>query len=238
MELNDDNIPESKKKELLDMAYNVLPEGADYDVFSENTSKEVKSSLLYNDISSKPPEKLHKEKQKNEDEQKGSSANYDMFAENAGLNINSTKPINREYLYAIYKGGIEFSEDTVRMTRSDYIAKYNKVNEYYDSEKKKCQKNLLWALLITAFCVAVVSFLRVLLTSFEVNMVTQYLYRILFGLRVGAIVATLVVSGFFFASSIRGIKNTEKSRQKAISRLEQRKQELMVLGLYDLSNES
>lgn len=236
MGLNDDNIPESKKKELLDMAYNIVPEGADYDVFSENTTKEVNPSLLYNDISLKQPEKIQKENPKNEVEQKDGSEIHDMFAENADLNPEPAKPINREYLDRLYKGGIEFSEDRILMTRSDYIADYNRINEYYDVEKEKCKMNFLWASLVTAFGVAVVFFLRALLTSFEINIATQYLYMLLFGLRLGAIVATLVVSGFLFASSIKGIKKTEKSRQKAIVRLEQRKQELMVLGLYDLSN--
>lgn len=249
MGLNDDNIPESKKKELLDMAYNVLPEGADYDVFSENKSKEVNPTLLYDDISLKPPKTLQKNRYENEQNQKNeckqennlnqpeiSNEAYDLFAENAVLTPEPAKPINREYLGVLYKGGIEFSEDTVRMNRSDYIAEYNKINEYYDGEKKKCKKNFLWASIITAFGVAVVSFLRVLLTSFEINVATQYLYMLLFGLRLGAITATLVVSGFLFASSIKSIKGAEKSRQKAIDKLEQRKQELMVLGLYDLSN--
>lgn len=36
MELNDDNTPDIKKKELV---YNIVPEGAEYDVFSENTTE-------------------------------------------------------------------------------------------------------------------------------------------------------------------------------------------------------
>lgn len=236
MGLHDDNIPESKKKELLDMAYNIVPEGAEYDVFSENASKEVKPTLLYDDIYSEPLKKVRKEKPKNDSEQKDGSADYDMFAENTDLNPDPKNSVTREYFDRLYKGGIDLPEDTIIMTRSDYIADYNRINEYYDAEKEKCKMNFLWASIITAFGVAVVFFLRVLLTSFEINIATQYLYMLLFGLRLGAIVATLVVSGFLFSSSIKGIKKTEKSRQKAIDRLEQRKQELMILGLYDLSN--
>lgn len=236
MDVTENNIPENENSDLYKIAYNIVPDGADYDVFSENTSKEVKPSLLYNDISSDLPEKVHKEERKNEDEQKDGSEDYDMFAENADLNPAPAKPINREYLDRLYKDGIEISEDTILMTRSDYIAEYNKINEYYDAEKQKCKKNFLWSAIITAFGVAVSYFLRVLLTSFEINMVTQYLFRILFGLRLGAITATLVVSVFLLTSSIKSIKNAEKSRQKSIDRLEQRKQELMILGLYDLSN--
>lgn len=236
MGLNDDNIPESKKKELLDMAYNVLPEGADYDVFSENRSKEVKPTLLYNDISSEPPEKVRKEKQKNESEQKDGSENNDMFAENADLNPELAKPINREYLDTLYKGGIGFSEDTIRMTRSAYVAEYNKINEYYDGEKKKCIKSFLWALFIAVFGVALLNFIELLQVNIEIDLQTKHLFMLLSGLKCGVIVSAAVVSGFFFAGAVKSVKNAEKSRQKAIDRLEQRKQEFMILGLYDTAN--
>lgn len=239
MGLTNDNIPEGKKKELLDMAYNILPEGADYDVFSENTSKEVKPSLLYNDISLKPSEKVHKEKPKNESEQKDGSENHDMFAENADLNPAPAKPINREYLDRLYKGGIEISEDTILMTRSDYIADYNRINEYYDGEKKKCKKNFLGVAIIFAFGIAVLYIIELLQLNTPVEIVPRVvnpIYRILNGIRAGVFVANPIVSGFFFISTIKSMKNIKKSRKKAIDRLEQRKQELMILGLYDLSN--
>lgn len=239
MGLNDDNIPEGKKKELLDMAYNIVPEGADYDVFSENTSNEIKPTLLYNDISLKPPEKVRKEKPKNESEQKDGSETHDMFAENADLNPAPAKPINREYLDRLYKGGIEFAEDTILMTRSDYIADYNRINEYYDGEKKKCKKNLLGVAIIFVFGIAVLHIIELLQLNTPVEIVPRVInpiYRILNGLRAGVFVANPIVSGFFLTSTIKSIKNIKKSRKKALDKLEQRKQELMILGLYDLSN--
>lgn len=238
MDVTENNIPENENSDLYKIAYNIVPDGADYDVFSENT-KTVNPALLYNDIPSERAENVQKSPQAEQKEKIGQDSggmDYDVFSENADLNPAPAKPINREYLDRLYKDGIEMSEDTILMTRSDYIAEYNRINEYYDAEKQKCKKNFLWSAIITAFGVAVAYFLRVLLTSFEINMVTQYLFRILFGLRLGAITATLVVSFFFLTSSIKSIKNAEKSRQKSIDRLEQRKQELMILGLYDLSN--
>lgn len=252
MGLTNDNIPEGKKKELLDMAYNILPEGADYDVFSENASKEVKPTLLYNDISSEPPKKLREIRQKNECKQENerkkennlnkpeiSNGAYDMFAENADLNPAPAKPINREYLDRLYKGGIEISEDTILMTRSDYIADYNRINEYYDGEKKKCKKNFLGVAIIFAFGIAVLYIIELLQLNTPVEIVPRVvnpIYRILNGIRAGVFVANPIVSGFFFISTIKSMKNIKKSRKKAIDRLEQRKQELMILGLYDLSN--
>lgn len=239
MGLTDDNIPESKKKELLDMAYNIVPEGADYDVFSENASKEVKPTLLYSDISLKPPEKVRKERPKNESEQKDGSEIHDMFAENADLNPEPAKPINREYLDRLYKGGIEFSENTILMTRSDYIADYNRINEYYDSEEKKCKKNLLGVAIIFAFGIAVLHIIELLQLNTPVEILPNVInpvYRILNGLRAGVFVANPIVSGFFLTSTIKSIKKIKKSRKNALDKLEQRKQELMILGFYDLSN--
>lgn len=239
MDVTENNIPENENSDLYKIAYNIVPDGAEYDVFSENTSKEIKPSLLYNDISSELPEKVHKEERKNEDEQKDGSEDYDMFAENADLNPAPAKPINREYLDRLYKDGIEMSEDTILMTRSDYIAEYNKINEYYDSEKKKCKKSLLWVAVIFAFGIAVLYIIELLqlTVAFEiVPRVINPIYRILNGIRAGVFVANPVVCGFFLTSAIKSIKNAEKSRQKSIDRLEQRKQELMILGLYDLSN--
>lgn len=239
MGLHDDNIPESKKKELLDMAYNIVPEGAEYDVFSENASKEVKPTLLYDDIYSEPLKKVRKEKPKNDSEQKDGSEIHDMFAENTDLNPDPKNSVTREYLDRLYKGGIELPEDTIIMTRSDYIADYNRINEYYDGEKKKCKKNILGAVIIFAFGIAVLHIIELLQLNTPVEIVPGVInpiYRILNGIRAGVFVANPIVSGFFLTSAIKSIKNIKKSRKKALDRLEQRKQELMILGLYDTAN--
>ena len=55
MEQNNENSPESRQKELLDLAYNIVPEGAEYDVFSENTSKEIKPAINFGIFSPLPP---------------------------------------------------------------------------------------------------------------------------------------------------------------------------------------
>lgn len=229
MSINDDNnIPESKKQELLDMAYNILPGGAEYDVFSENIS-EIKPSLLYDDIQ---PQKAPKEERHDNEP-------HDMFAENEGNVKSPEQNLNREYLNVLYQGGIDLSKDDIRLTRSDYIADYNRINEYYYGEKKKCKKNFLGVAIIFAFGIAVLYIIELLQLNTPVEIVPRVvnpIYRILNGIRAGVFVANPIVSGFFFISTIKSMKNIKKSRKKAIDRLEQRKQELMILGLYDLSN--
>lgn len=232
MEQNNENIPESRQKELLDLAYNIVPEGAEYDVFSENTSKEIKPTLLYDNISVNNTEKAdtNAEKDKANDLPKD-EIKYDVFSENPDTNPEPSKPVNREYLDRLYNGEVDFSEIQVRMTRSDYIAEYNRINEHCNKEIKKILKNFLWATLIVAFSIFTIRFMIFLQTNLG-----EFIYMIFNGLKLGAITAIIVVSTFFILSTVKSIKKAKETQRKALERLEQRKEELMVLGLYDTAN--
>ena len=237
MEQNNKSSPESRQKELLDLAYNIVPEGAEYDVFSENTSKEIKPTLLYDDISVNNTEKAdtNAEKEKADDLPKD-EIEYDMFSENIDTNPEPSKPVNREYLDNLYTGGIDISDAEIRMTRSDYIAEYNRINEHDKKEKRKCKINFFCTMLIAAFGISVIHIIKLLQINLDIDAQTKYLYMILNGLRFGAIVATPIISGFLLVSSIKSIKKAKETQRKALERLEQRKEELMVLGLYDTAN--
>lgn len=232
MEQNNENIPESRQKELLDLAYNIVPEGAEYDVFSENTSKEIKPTLLYDNISVNNTEKAdtNAEKEKTNDLPKD-EGEYDVFSENPDTNPEPSKPVTREYLNRLYNGEVDFSETQVRMTRSDYIAEYNRINEHCNKEIKKILKNFLWATLIVAFSIFTIRFMIFLQTNLG-----EFIYMIFNGLKLGAITAIIVVSTFFILSTVKSIKKAKETQRKALERLEQRKEELMVLGLYDTAN--
>lgn len=232
MEQNNENIPESRQKELLDLAYNIVPEGAEYDVFSENTSKEIKPTLLYDNISVNNTEKAdtNAEKEKTNDLPKD-EIKYDVFSENPDTNPEPSKPVTREYLNRLYNGEVDFSETQVRMTRSDYIAEYNRINEHCNKEIKKILKNFLWATLIVAFSIFTIRFMIFLQTNLG-----EFIYMIFNGLKLGAITAIIVVSTFFILSTVKSIKKAKETQRKALERLEQRKEELMVLGLYDTAN--
>lgn len=223
---------ESRQPELLDLAYNIVPEGAEYDVFSENTSKEIKPSLLYDNISVNNTEKAdtNAEKEKTNDLPKD-EIKYDVFSENPDTNPEPSKPVTREYLDILYNGEVDFSEIQVRMTRSDYIAEYNRINEHCNKEIKKILKNFLWATLIVAFSIFTIRFMIFLQTNLG-----EFIYMIFNGLKLGAITAIIVVSTFFILSTVKSIKKAKETQRKALERLEQRKEELMVLGLYDTAN--
>lgn len=234
MEQNNENIPESRQKELLDLAYNIVPEGAEYDVFSENTSKEIKPTLLYDDIPVNKAEKKNENSEASQgkaDDLPKDEIEYDVFSENPVTNPEPPKPVTREYLDSLYTGGIDISDAEIRMTRSDYIAEYNRINEHCNKEIKKILKNFLWATLIVAFSIFTIRFMIFLQTNLG-----EFIYMIFNGLKLGAITAIIVVSTFFILSTVKSIKKAKETQRKALERLEQRKEELMVLGLYDTAN--
>ncbi len=234
MEPNDKSSPENRQKELLDLAYNIVPEGAEYDVFSENTATEIKPALLYDDIAVNKVEKSNENTeapQEKADDLPNNKIEYDVFSENPVTNPEPKKPVTREYLDRLYKGEVDFSETQVRMTRSDYIADYNRINEHYHKEIEKILKNCLWAAFIVAFAVFVIRFMIFLQTNLG-----EFIYMIFNGLKFGAITAIIVVSAFFILSTLKSIKKAKETQRKALERLEQRKEELMVLGLYDTAN--
>lgn len=234
MEPNDKSSPENRQKELLDLAYNKVPEGAEYDVFSENTSKEIKPTLLYDDFPVNKDEKKNENAeapQEKSDDLTKDEIEYDVFSENPDTNPEPSKPVTREYLNRLYNGEVDFSETQVRMTRSDYISDYNRINEHYNEEIKKILKNFLWAALIVAFSIFTIRFMIFLQTNLG-----EFIYMIFNGLKLGAITAIIVVSTFFILSTVKSVKKAKETQRKALERLEQRKEELMVLGLYDTAN--
>lgn len=239
MEQNNENSPESRQKELFDLAYNIVPEGAEYDVFSENTSKEIKPTLLYDNIPVNKAEKKNENSEASQgkaDDLPKDEFEYDVFSENPVTNPEPPKPVTREYLDRLYNGEVDFSETQALMTRSDYIAEYNRINEHDKKEKRKCKINFFCTMLIAAFGISVIHIIKLLQINLDIDAQTQYLYMILNGLRFGAIVATPIISGFLLVSSIKSVKKAKETQRKALERLEQRKEELMVLGLYDTAN--
>ena len=188
--------------------------------------------MLYDDISVNNTEKADtNEKNEKANDLPKDEIEYDMFSENIDTNPEPSKPVTREYLDRLYTGGIEISDAEIRMTRSDYIAEYNKINEHYNKEIKKILKNFLWAAFIIAFSIFILYFIIFLQTNLG-----QIIYIIFNGLKFGAITAMITVSAFFILSTVKSIKKAKETQKKALERLEQRKNEFMVLGLYDTAN--
>lgn len=254
MDENKNDVSENMNDDLSKIAYNIVPEGADYDVFSENVKSSEKGVLLHSEISS-PTCKSKSKTESSESEQESGGASsaeskgknaiesaddssensgmeYDVFSENTIPNSDSKKPINREYLDRIYDGGLEFSEDTILMTRSDYISAYNRIEENYREAKQEILKDCLSVSLVAAFSVILFNFLTYLRNNIMSFVVTNVLTMAVIACRLGSI----ILCAFLVISLIKKYIKAKKARQKSLDLLERKKKDLMLLGLYDLSN--
>ncbi len=252
MDINENGVPEKMGADLSDIAYNKVPEGAEYDVFSENIKNSEKGVILYSEIYS-PNGKSKIETERSEAEQKSgnpssaesksasenseavqenSGMEYDVFSENADLNPAPKRPINREYLDGIYNGGLEIPEETILMKRSDYIAAYNKVEENYREAKKETLKDCLVVLLIAVFFVILNNFLSYLHNNIMSFVVTNVLTMAV----IACEISSKIICALLVISLIKKYVKAKKARQKSLDLLERKKQDLMLMGLYDLSN--
>lgn len=254
MDINENGVSENMNDDLSKIAYNIVPEGADYDVFSENVKNSEKGVLLYSEISS-PTCKSKSETESSESEQESGGASstesksknaiegaddssensgmeYDVFSENTIPNSDSKKPISREYLDRIYDGGLEFSEDTILMKRSDYISEYNRIEENYRETIKETLKDFLIVLLVAVFFLILYNFLKYLHANISSVVVTNVLTMAVIACQLGSI----ILCAFLVISLIKKYIKAKKARQKSLDLLERKKKDLMLLGLYDLSN--
>lgn len=252
MDINENGISENMNDDLSKIAYNIVPEGADYDVFSENVKSSEKGVLLYSDISSADTAntKASAERQQesgsassaeiksksasesSENEQENVGMEYNVFSENADLNPIPKREINREYLDRIYDGGIEIPEGTILMTRSDYISSYNRIEENFREAKKEILKDSFWVLLVVAFSVLVYNFLSYLHDNIMSFVITNVLTMAVTACDLGS----KIICAFLIISLIKKFIKAKKARQKSLDLLERKKKDLMLLGLYDLSN--
>lgn len=74
-------------------------------------------------------------------------ADYDVFSENTQKDLNKAEGMNRDYLKHIYKDDMSFLNKEVRMTRMKYLRDIDKLNTYFEAEKKRFYK---YFILITA----------------------------------------------------------------------------------------
>lgn len=261
MDINENGVPEKMDADLSDIAYNKVPEGAEYDVFSENVKNSERGVLLYNDIPSadgndtkagaeikqessvSSAESIIKRKLQSvsagdgtsegaDDSSENGGMQYDVFSENFDPDSVPKREINREYLDTIYEGGLEIPEDTIFMKRSDYISEFNKIEENYRETKKECLKDCLIVLLMAVFFVILNNFLSYLHDNISSFVVTNVLTMAVIASKLGSIIICAVL----LISIIKKIIKAKKARQKSLELLERKKKDFMLMGLYDLSN--
>ncbi|MCH5189618.1 MAG: hypothetical protein J1F37_03565 [Oscillospiraceae bacterium] len=156
---------------------------------------------------------------------------YNVFDCNTNSNTD-TRNMNREYLKRIYKEDMDFLNKDVRMTRSDYISEYNKIEEYYKQTQKECLKDFLAVFAIAAFC----SLLYYFLTYLHNNISSFVITNILTMAVIACKLASIIICVSLVLAVAKKLAKAGKTKQKSLDLLERKKQELMLLGLYDLSN--
>jgi len=153
--------------------------------------------------------------------------NLDTFAEN--------DKIEREYLSALYGEDMDIIVKEIRMTRTQYIAEYNQIQENYKKEMDGTFKSLLFLTLL-----------------FSITLLISTVFWIISG-RLGeiggsdeAVVASaflilhrwvLIIAApvfiFFLLTLLKRIRDGQLARTQALDRLEKRKKECMSEGQYD-----
>lgn len=150
-----------------------------------------------------------------------------MFDEN--VVFEEEKPLGREYFDAVHHGELKPNTDHIVMTRSMYNKSVMKIEENTKAEIKEAKKYIpIYVIGIGLILFGVLSFTTACgLIGLEPTI------RLAGGVWAGTVVALPTISIFLAASTVNKIKRAKKARENALKRLEQTKQECMMMGTYD-----
>ena len=175
-----------------------------------------------------------------------------MFDQNTAT-FDKVKTMNRDYLHRIYGESMDFLNKEVRLTRTKYYEMREDIEkgfvESIQYEKKKIvviTAIFLVLIIFAAICFGIsansfdkyhelydLSFYEYL----DKNIVRGYwaMGGLFFGIGWIAFVTGVTVFGMLVYNSIKNIKQYKKKQENALNRLEQTKQECMMMGTYDAS---
>lgn len=150
-----------------------------------------------------------------------------MFDEN--IIYEEEKPLGREYFDAVHHGELRPNTDHIVLTRSMYNKSVMKIEENTMAEIKEAKKYI-------PIYVAIVVLLYILVVA--VNMLSRSIGDIVVlslssGINAAAYMILPALVFLFTASTFKKIKRAKKGRESALQRLEQTKQECMMMGTYD-----
>ena len=192
-------------------------------------------------------------------ERKDISQDYNSIFDQNNSNFLEEDNMNRDYLQMIYNDDMDSLNKEIRMTRTQYYQKYQKIVDDFEKEIKIDKKNLK---IVTIIMLVFVGFgLFSLYMSLDFHDLYREAYRdIVFStletgsdndqevaeyIRMGiaAFGTTATISllvgfsefAFFGGGTIKHIYRLNKNRQRALNRLEDMKKEHMLLGTYDAS---
>ncbi len=138
-------------------------------------------------------------------------------------------PVGREYFDAVHHGELKPNTDQIVMTRSMYNKSVMKIEENTKAEIKDAKKYVpLYVLIVVLLYV-----LTVAINTVCHNVGLEPFLRLSGGVSAAALMIFPTLIFFFTFTTIKRIKNAKRAREKALKRLEESKQECMIVGTYD-----
>lgn len=150
-----------------------------------------------------------------------------MFDEN--VVFEQEKPLGREYFDAVHHGELKPNTDHIVMTRSMYNKSVIKIEENTKAEIKEAKKYIPIYVIIEIL----LFILTVAINTVCHNIGIEPLLRLSGGVSAAALMILPALIYLFTASTVKKIKRAKKARENALERLEQTKQECMMMGTYD-----
>lgn len=150
-----------------------------------------------------------------------------MFDEN--VVYEEEKPLGREYFDAVHHGGLKPNTDHIVMTRSMYNKSVMKIEENTKAEIKEAKKYIPIYVIIEIL----LSILTVAINTVCHNIGLEPFIRLSGGVSAAALMILPALIYLFTAATVKKIRRAKKARESALQRLEQTKQECMMMGTYD-----
>ena len=161
--------------------------------------------------------------------------NIDTFSE--------SEKMDRTYLKELYGENMDFLNKEVRMTRSEYISKYNEIGKNYSERKRELLKSL--AVVVAVYAVAIVlavvfriisnEFFDLMLISDAGNprKAAAYITGIFMAFSRILFLSTTAILIICFITAVKNIKRLNRNKKISINQLENRKADCMSAGQYD-----
>ena len=172
-------------------------------------------------------EKLNNQSVETEEKSDISHLANRMFDEN--VVCEEEKPLGREYFDAVHHGELKPNTDHIVMTRSMYNKSVIKIEEDTKAEIKEAKKYIPIYVIIEILLFV----LTVAINTVCHNIGLEPLIRLSGGVSAAALMILPALIYLFTAATVKKIKRAKTAREKALQRLEQTKQECMMMGTYD-----
>ena len=146
----------------------------------------------------------------------------DMFFGNNLDTFGENDKINRGYLKELYGEDMGFFNREIRMTRTEYLTRYNQIQEVYKRELSGTVKSFIF-----------------LASVFLLTLLLAKAFRLVAGGGGGffffrwTLIISIPIFLFFVVGLLKRLKDAQKSMAHSLKMLEKRKNDCMAEGMYD-----